>query len=118
MYENRTCDVYIIDRTRNNIDTIFLTLFYYRNTNILFLFTNKFCCTQQPVVIIIIHINLLGSSKDTPILFIRGCGMAILIVVLIANIELFGKGTIFSLADRTKTCAREEPLKSLKSCTD
>ena len=44
--------------------------------------------------------------------------MAILIVVLIANIELFGKGTIFSLADRTKTCAREEPLKSLKSCTD
>ena len=41
------------------------------------------------------------------------CRVAILMVVLITNMELFSKDTILSLADRTKTCVREEPLKSL-----
>ena len=59
----------------------------------------------------------LDCAEGTPILFIVRKWSDLLIVILIANMELFAKDVIFNLVDSTKTYDRIEPAKSLMSCT-
>ena len=62
---DRTHEVQMIVGVKNNINTIFWTLFYHRNR--FFLFIIFFVCSNQ---LLIIHNNFVDSTESTPILFI------------------------------------------------
>lgn len=70
-----TCELQLIIPIKTNIGRIFWTQFYYCKPNLYFLFTDNFWCAQQTIVIIM-HNNLLDSTKGILILLIprKRCG--------------------------------------------
>lgn len=74
-----------------------------------------FVLLLHPISDITILDNLFDNTDETPDV---ESGVTLLIIVLIANIELFGKDTIFNVADSFNTYCREEPAKSFMSCTN
>lgn len=74
-----------------------------------------FVLLLHPISDITILDNLFDNTDETPD---AESGVTLLIVVLIANIELFGKDIIFNVADSFNTYCWEEPAKSFMSYTN